>query len=167
MSDIKLGELITGDAQRDAIHIAIAPVEADEPLLAGERVGLLPSGKASTSAEKLIGIVDPFLRQRIKAGDRFWLCLYQNTVTGMRHHWAHPEFRELAQTISATDAEKTVREFCEQYGVDYDDLLSEFGYAEYFTVLNYSGPFDNEEEVKRCLCALTGKSKDFFFSCSC
>ncbi len=41
MKDIKLGNLALEGAQRDAIHIAIAPVTSDEYLHPGQHVDLV------------------------------------------------------------------------------------------------------------------------------
>ena len=76
-------------AKRDAVHIAVAPVVAGEPLQPGQHVGLLEDGRAYASA-KPIGIVDPFSTDAVVAGLRFWLFLYPGTVTSLRHDWTHP-----------------------------------------------------------------------------
>lgn len=34
-----------------------------------------------------VGIVDPFLRESVQPSQRFWLFLYPNTVTSLRHEW--------------------------------------------------------------------------------
>ena len=52
--DVKLGSLIDGPAQRDAIHIAVAPVVAGEPLLPGQHGGL-----DSAVAESALKVVLP------------------------------------------------------------------------------------------------------------
>jgi hypothetical protein len=98
----KLGRLIEdGDRRRDAIHIAIAPVTATERLTPGQHVGLVKEGNLDLAGpcEKCIGIVDPFLTAEVEAGQRFWLFLYPNTVTGMRHIWAHPAFAAAAAAV--------------------------------------------------------------------
>lgn len=90
-----LGELCTDEARRDAIHIAVAPVIAGQRLNPGNHVGLvdgvarvgLPPGISS------IGVVDPFLGNAVEVGQRFWLFLYPNTVTSLRHVWTHPSFK--------------------------------------------------------------------------
>jgi hypothetical protein len=87
---IKLGELIQSHQERDAIHVAVVPVEAAEILRPGEHVGLNEQGKAASATAKGIGIVDPFLKKNVLQGQRFWLFLYPNSVVGLRHHWAHP-----------------------------------------------------------------------------
>ena len=92
----QLGRLIdNGDRRRDAIHISTAPVIAAAPLQPGEHVGLLQEGNRELVGvcENNIGIVDPFLTTSVETGQRFWLFLYPNTITGRRHVWTHPAFR--------------------------------------------------------------------------
>lgn len=133
MSDVTLGKLIDETAQRDAIHIAIAPVIASQSLMPGEHCGLI-AGSDNTAGgaacTRPIGIVDPFLTQRIEAGERFYLFLYPQTVTGMRHHWSHPAFATAPagnQQI-ANDPEDKHRRVIEDAGkecggFDYDDMM--------------------------------------------
>jgi hypothetical protein len=97
MSGPNLGQLITdGDRRRDAIHIAVAPVTAAEALKPGQHVGFAPAGQTEAvgpvDAHRYIGIVDPFLKDLVHPGQRFWLFLYPNTVTSLRHVWTHPAF---------------------------------------------------------------------------
>jgi hypothetical protein len=89
----KLGVQPTNEDRRDAIHIAIAPVKASGSLKAGDHVGRMEDGSFSTKAEKKIGIVDPFLPGPVPDGQTFWLLLYPYTITGLRHHWTHDEFK--------------------------------------------------------------------------
>ena len=89
----KLGELITGPAGRDAVHVAVMPVDAGEPLEPGEWVGVMLNGKAYNAYAhgiELLGIVDPFLEIGVNTGERFYLCLLPGTVTSLRHVWTHP-----------------------------------------------------------------------------
>lgn len=86
-----IGKLVDVDSQRDAVHIAVAPVYAASVLSPGQHVGLL-NGEASVGAEGLVGIVDPFLIGPVLPGERFWLFLYPNTIESLRHDWAHPAF---------------------------------------------------------------------------
>ncbi len=91
-----LGRLLTGNPGRDAIHIAIIPTTAQETLRPGQRVtrsGRGVNGSAvSRHAEAAVGIVDPYLRQPVMAGEMFYLCLFPRTVTSLRHAWTHPAY---------------------------------------------------------------------------
>jgi hypothetical protein len=90
---IPLGDLAQPGAQRDAVHVAIAPCEAAERLSPGEHVGLTDDGRMySVETGDAVGIVDPFLDRQVMAGQVAYLMLFPNTVTGMRHHWKHPAF---------------------------------------------------------------------------
>ncbi len=88
-----IGKLIEGaDARRDAIHVAVAPVEAAEELGPGRHVALRAGKAVHATGDDGIGIVDPFLRAPVLPGQRFWLFLYPNTITSLRHVWTHPAF---------------------------------------------------------------------------
>lgn len=89
----KVGQKITGAAFRDAIHVAIAPVTAADTLEPGQHVGLDGEGKATGKSTTYIGITDPFLQERVYPGEMFWLFIYPNTVTSLRHAWVHPAFK--------------------------------------------------------------------------
>lgn len=104
MSDVNLGSFVTDESRRDAIHVAVAPVEAAEWLSPGQRVGLSADGRAMEK-EPSVGIVDPYLRNPVGPGDRFWLCLYPGTVTALRHEWSHPAFDAAPEDGNASRAE--------------------------------------------------------------
>jgi hypothetical protein len=100
----KLGQLIDdGDRRRDAIHIAVAPVTAAHRISPGQHVGLVEEGNLELvgAADCKIGIADPFLKQDIEPGERFWMFLYPGTITGLRHVWTHPTFSAAATAIAA------------------------------------------------------------------
>lgn len=96
----KVGQLIpeTEQAFRDAIHVAVIPARALVRMSPGCHVGIheeyLPEVVAESSeARKCIGIVDPFLKEDVEEGQRFWLFMYPNTVTSLRHAWSHSAFK--------------------------------------------------------------------------
>ena len=106
MNAPNLGNLITdGERRRDAVHIAVAPVTAAGTLALGQHVGFVAEGDIETVgiSKSPVGIVDPFLREPVREGERFWLFLYPNTITGLRHVWTHPAFQ--AQYHSAMKRE--------------------------------------------------------------
>lgn len=100
------GRLITdGDRRRDAIHIAVAPVTAAVRLTPAQPVGFLNAGDIECVGvvEHPIGIVDPFLTEDIQPGQRFWLFLYPNTITSLRHVWTHPAFTPRPPALMVKD----------------------------------------------------------------
>src|SRR5437660_1538914 len=94
----RIGTILDETAERDAIHIAVAPLIAGEDLWKRGEVGLkygtrdVAVSKQSVYDLHPIGIVDPFLKEVVRKGQRFYCFLFPNTVTGMRHHWQHPAF---------------------------------------------------------------------------
>lgn len=123
-----MGMLLPDDVHgRDAVHVAVISAVAVELLLPGEHVGLCDDGmdgcgdvKAGMYAKPQVGIVDPFLVDCVRDGERFWLFLYPRTITDLRHVWNHPAFPEAARldpVDSASDekraSENWLRDFCE------------------------------------------------------
>lgn len=99
---VQPGRLIQdGDRRRDAIHMAVAPVTATVRLAPGQHVGLvdLDNVERVGPTDSPLGIVDPFLREEVEPGQRFWLFLYPDTITGLRHIWSHPVFAAAAAAV--------------------------------------------------------------------
>ena len=94
-NDVGIGKLIDSAQQRDAIHVAIAPVVATCKLIPGQDIGFTTIGDMESVGvtDKPIGIVDPFLTRQIFPGQRFWMFLYPNTIESLRHDWTHPAFQ--------------------------------------------------------------------------
>jgi hypothetical protein len=95
--DVVLGKLCNGDEGRDAVHIAVCPVIAKTELKVGEHIGVtFKDGKyySCSKVSKKVGIVDPFLRQKVLSGQSFYLFLYPNTITSLKHSWTHPLFKD-------------------------------------------------------------------------
>lgn len=174
-TDIKLGSLIAGEARRDAIHVALAPVTAGEELMPGEHVGLNSDGQAVTTATKCIGIVDPFLTKRVAPGEQCWMMLYQFTVTGMRHQWSHPDFEEEHQGPTEAmrkSAKDWISDFAREHSKSYYQMMDAardwienedyFVGGDEFEGVSVPDTFWVHYEV------LTGKrGSGSFFSCSC
>jgi hypothetical protein len=134
MSDnLFLGKKNPPQMARDAIHIAVVQMICGEDYIsAGDHVFIQP-GTTDTILTKdkcygeagQIGIVDPFLTEYdIKKGDRVWVFLYPNTVTGLRHEWTHPAFTEAERIINtASESELWLRQFAARWGFDYSNMI--------------------------------------------
>ncbi len=135
-----MGKLIDEKAPRDAVHFAIAPVVAGEKLWPGQHIGLDIDGNVTTSATSKIGIVDPFLLDAVQKGQRFYMMLYPDTITDLRHHWTHPAFDDqppaVADNVVApakatpkkrkptkVSSKKWLREFAERCGFTYGRFM--------------------------------------------
>jgi len=127
-----LGSIIT-EGGRDAIHLAVERVTAGQMLRPGDHIGFV-DGKASASAEKYLGIVDPFLLGLVQPGEQFWMVVYPRQITSLRHVWSHPDFpeesvrHEVNVKIDTTEALKQLsKEYLEGFagssGMSYDELI--------------------------------------------
>lgn len=108
MSDhtkLQIGEIITTPQKREAIHVAVYPMVAEEQLFPGQRIGIIDD-RATTRTETIIGVVDPFLRTSVGPGQRFWLFLYPGTVKDLRHEWSHPVLDDLSRVAGVWAAEQ-------------------------------------------------------------
>jgi hypothetical protein len=98
MSDPLVGNILTDENYRDAIHVAIAPVEASEDLWPGDRIVFVDPADNTLvrKAENVegIGLVDPYLKRRVKKGQRFWMFLMPRSIQSLHHHWTHPAFND-------------------------------------------------------------------------
>lgn len=193
MSDVPLGKIIDAAAQRDAIHIAIAPVVAIERMYPGDAIGLVVGSSEKVGrAFKPIGIVDPFLPKYVDPGERFFMFLYPQTVTGMRHHWQHPAFadaptpapsRSMPDIPPVHEAKSAstawLENLADSIGLTYQGLMEA---AERYNAGGQcttqmgdmtwqDGLYGKEEEFWRHYEVVTGeKAQDptaQFFSCSC
>ena len=90
-----LGQLANEDSKRDAVHIAVAPLIAGDDLLPGHHVTVQDgiAYRIYASSDKPHGVVDPFLVEPVRKGQRFWLFIYPGAVTSLRHVWTHPAFK--------------------------------------------------------------------------
>lgn len=172
MQELGLGELITKPQNKDAIHVAVAPVTAAMRLSPGEHVGII--GDKIGRCDKPIGIVDPFLKTRVLPDEQFWLFLYPNTVTSLRHEWTHPGFS--AKGDVGSPSKNWIRSYADSIGVTYDELME--GASEFVTHDEYlcqgkrfRGVYLNDNFWPHYQ-VVTGETvpeekQQSFFSCSC
>lgn len=121
-----MGTILQKDMPRDAVHIACAAVLASCRLLPGQHIGLLPDGRATTGIEAC-GIVDPYLRQTIEEGERFWLFLYPGSITSLKHLWTHPAFAadQVAPAKDKATSEAWLRDFIKNADCpDYETVMA-------------------------------------------
>jgi hypothetical protein len=107
-----LGMIHTRQEYRDAIHLAVEPVEAGVKLKPGTHV-YLNEGKAypiygrlkTPIGAKALGIVDPFISGDVEKGEKFWLVVYPRKITSLRHVWSHTDFpEETTETVEVKTA---------------------------------------------------------------
>lgn len=126
-----LGTIITDKEQRDAIHLAVEPIQAGESLGVGMNIGIGKDGKAYSRGVKLVGIVDPFLDSIVEKGQWFWLIVYPRQITSLRHVWEHPDFENITgeapkmynddKSKSIEESKEWIRQYAENLsGVDHD-----------------------------------------------
>lgn len=141
-----LGTIINAGEKRDAIHLGVEPVNAGEKMMPGDHT-YLQNGFAypcAPGSPMAMGIVDPFLTDVVKAGERFWLIVYPRQITSLRHVWEHPAFPASGETETIAPvlvddeklhkmhlllgeekavAKEAIRTLADSLSVDYDELL--------------------------------------------
>ncbi len=179
--EARLGRLIDDQQGRDAVHIALAPVQAGKLLLPGQHVAIAPDTvDVVIPSTKPIGIIDPYLLEAVKEGERCWLCLYPGSVTSLRHAWTHPAFAEVDKV--AEDLQKSeiwLRMYAARLN-SYDEPenayarlcedLREGSISAYGTDLYSVDDLNNSTELKEHAEKVLGISinwNEFSFRCSC
>ena len=119
---LKIGKIITEPQSRDAIHMAVAPVVANETLSRGQRVGVVDN--VASAFLKPVGIVDPFLdRDYVAKGQQFWIFLFPGSITSLHHQWEHPGFKaddgEGAKKMASV---KWLEGWCEEHDITAEKL---------------------------------------------
>lgn len=178
-----VGRLIVNSGEsRDAIHVAIAPMVAGQRLTPGQHVGLDPlNPRKCITYPETVGIVDPFLTRPVNPGDMFWLFLYPETVTSLRHEWTHPAF-PVPQAVGG-ELSQLSQLWLEEYAAQWDLSGSQLIEAatDYLDNGNYffhpedggrlEGEYVNDEfwvHFERATGRLVPEdSRDTFFRCSC
>jgi hypothetical protein len=124
-----LGTIIDVDQRRDAIHLAVDPVEAGEKLYPAQDIGL-SGGKAwaAGTAIKPLGVVDPFLKTPVFPGQRFWLVIYPRKINSLRHVWSHPDIPDVPELLPPLSkvafSEAWLRDYISKAGCPgYDETI--------------------------------------------
>lgn len=143
--EVHLGRLIEdGDQLRDAVHIAVAPMTAGEDLEPGDHVCVLHGdmGVAWSISPTMgaIGVVDPYLKATVRAGERFWLFLMPNTITSLRHEWTHPDFEPRAADDVRALSWEWLRDHEDIYRFVAEDLVEAVAANEDFCFGDDDGP---------------------------
>lgn len=117
-----LGNIIDEHEKRDAIHLAVIPMQAPTQLKPGEDVnaGGIP---IATPDSPFVGIVDPFLKQDVEIGQWFWLVIYPRQIDSLRHVWTHPAFPEEEAPVSLKQREeskKWLEKFIKEHAHHWD-----------------------------------------------
>lgn len=116
-----LGTIIDENEKRDAIHLAVIPVKAQEKLFPGQDVG-----KDGTIKDP-VGIVDPFLKSPVFTDQWFWLVIYPRQINSLRHVWSHPSFEDEVNNIEQDCKKKQSRAFIEDfassYNISFDEII--------------------------------------------
>jgi hypothetical protein len=179
-----LGMIIGAGEKRDAIHLAVEPIIAAQRLMPGQDIGVDEEGKASAYAKPHLGIVDPFLKDTVQPGQRFWLIIYPRQIKSLRHVWSHPAFPDepaLADLKPSFDAlkaesEEWMRGEAERLDTGYHTLINAArSYVQDGEYLIEGGKFEGERvssDFWRHWERITGESAgdkfgDDFLSCSC
>ena len=176
MNDLKLGQLVDANAQRDAVHIAVAPVMCYDttPLPPGTHVGFVDGDNTRVRrSSKAVGIIDPLLEAPVCWKERCWLWLYPNTITSLRHEWTHPAWQP-------SESRRVLEEIALGCGLRYERLMD--AAARWVEDEDYTHMGENEdykkalnnrqEEFWRHYGIVTGQAvpkekQGYFFSCSC
>ena len=173
MDNLQIGKIINGQQNRDAVHMAIAPVVAGEWLKPGQRVGLCNEAAVLTGVEH-IGIVDPFLTGEVEEGARFWLFLFPGSITSLRHNWTHPAFPDSEPLVGLEAAKDWLRSFALNVAdVTYEDLIegtAQFLDPDFHAPTRWGSGFEVPSEFWIYYQVVTGKKfavKPEFFHCSC
>jgi hypothetical protein len=169
--NVEIGKIIQGEAHRDAIHVAVAPVTAQTRILPGQLVD-----KDGGMGGRAIGIADPFLPRAIESGERFYIFLFPGSVTSLRHEWTHPDF-DLASERELAEAIAWIRTYAEQHSrYDGDDAYGIFIENARNGVICFNGSdlcgddLPERDLVFRFLSIILGRpvsADGFSYSCNC
>ena len=173
-----LGTIIGPGEKRDAIHIAVEPVTAGESLSAGDHVAVKDGIATRTAVGAGLGVVDPFLANHVKKGERFWFLMYPRQVRTLRHVWTHPDFPDVESKVAneQSASEAFIAVLADRLGITSNRLIQYAkDWVEYDEYAVAGGLFEGEwipDEFWRHFEAVTGtdvptSKKQNFLSCLC
>jgi hypothetical protein len=143
---------------KDAVHVPVVAIVAQEDLQPGQPY----------PTDKPVGIVDPYRKGTIKAGGRFWLCLYPGSIRSLRHNWTHPEFDvENCSEEATASAETRLRDFADNISIGYSELI------DFLEADGYAGDNQGLGEIPDSVWidyeAITGRKGGWapYFTCGC
>ncbi len=117
-----LGKVPHNLGDKDAIHVAIVAVRAAQLITPGQKCSLNKDREAVPDNKNGIGVADPFVKSNIKRGQEFWLLLNQDEVPNVKHVWEHPNV-DFSPPIKNKSMNQCIKDYAEQIGCDYDDLI--------------------------------------------
>lgn len=106
-----LGTLLVTRQHRDAIHLAVEcvvcgpmPIEPGAHIVVDFKAQHLGEGSEGlgvampVAVGQGLGIADPFIRETIMPGQKFWFLMYPRQVHSLHHVWTHPAFPAILKT---------------------------------------------------------------------
>lgn len=99
-----LGMIHEFEEKRDAIHLAVYPIEAGEDIFPRDNLKIVKGKAYVCDRSEGVGIADPFIENLIKEGQRFWLVVYPREIRSLRHVWEHPAFPSSLSEEAVTEA---------------------------------------------------------------
>ena len=120
-----LGNIIGDNEHRDAIHLAVEPVEAGQFMYPGQHVKIAEGKAYLAEPGKGLGIVDPFILGPVAVGQKFWLVVYPRKITSLRHVWTHPDLPEPGAN-PVENKRKSSMEWMESYAKGFRKSAEEF-----------------------------------------
>jgi hypothetical protein len=162
-------------------------------LFPGQAVALVKPGDVehvTAAVGRGIGIVDPFLGHAVEPGTWFWVFLYPNTITSLKHNWTHPAFAEKpaaapapapavvvdVRVVNQAMSRKWLKDFSDGLNVGYQEMVdAATDFVQHGQYFSRDGDFEGEyvpDEFWEHYQNVTGNvvpadKQDNFFSCSC
>jgi len=104
-----LGTIHTKEEKRDAIHLAVEPVKAGEPLEPGAHVRVIDGVAKTAPRTECQGIVNHSSVGTVRKGSSFWFVMYPGMVHSLRHVWVHPDFPDVPEVSDDGEPQGTKR----------------------------------------------------------